>query len=160
MAHGTWTYLEDPPNTRWQLVDDDCTWKDLEDPCVFGLVEYVHERAERNPVTGELVRPDGFTGHARVLTVGYCDSDRVWWEPPADIRCDVDACDRAAEYVRDVLTWGYSTLVVERVRPSDRDAYGVPIVDASTTLGGIPPLVDYSDLGEHYLRDMLAELED
>lgn len=83
-----------------------------EEPDFVGLLEPIDDRRH-----GYEHRPPGFDGAARKLSGFTYPGDRVWWQPPADIKSDREACDKLATYIVDRMTYGYSVLWVELSTP-------------------------------------------
>lgn len=111
------------------------------------------EWPERDSCTGHYRRPEHFTGAAHLL--GYGRSfERIWWEPPTELRSQPEQLQQMRSHVLELLEWGYVWLSVELLRDGDRDAYGAPIVERSASLGALEAMDD------EYQRSCAVELAD
>jgi len=97
-------------------------------------------------------RPDGFDGGAEILS--WRGHERYWWQP-YDV---TDAVYRSAtrQTVCDILEYGFLMLFVERLRDED-DAYGRPVVDDYSVVGGIEPFPSDDDLSD-LISDVVSEI--
>ena len=97
------------------------------------------------------VRPDGFSGRARILTRDH--HSKYWWEPHPEV--PDDKLDIEQRSVRELVENGFYGLVLERCEGTDH--YGKPIVRDSASLWGIEGNCDESYARE-IVSDLLAEL--
>lgn len=89
-------------------------------------------------------RPDGFDGFARIVD-GW-RGDRFWWQPPAEWKNDPEEVSSLARLVSNILAYGFSMVIVERVRLGDVDGYGNPIVDGVASAYGVEPFSEDVDV--------------
>jgi hypothetical protein len=107
---------------------------------------------------GYSVRPDGFTGRARILIHdGHSD---LWWEPPGPdiigpVPWDQATLDKEASRVRRLCEYGFIGIILERLE--GEDAYHKPIVADDASLWGIEWDAD-DDYLATVLSDLLAEI--
>lgn len=99
------------------------------------------------------VRPDGFTGRARILEKHLGSS--LWWEPYEDLTEDQI---RSEEFrIHQLVEYGFNVVFLELC--DGEDAFGRPVVKEYETLG----MVEWDASGA-YLKDilegMLAEMEE
>jgi hypothetical protein len=107
---------------------------------------------------GHSVRPDGFTGRARILI--HDRFSDLWWEPPGPdiigpVPWDQATLDKEASRVGDLCEYGFVGIILERLE--GEDAYHQPIVADVASLWGIEWDADDDDLAE-ILSDLLAEI--
>ena len=97
-------------------------------------------------------RPAHFTGNAEKLHYGpgYYS---IWWEPPSDVPRGSDVFTKLRQQVIDLLTWGFTDVVLELCQGEDH--YGRPIVIDSASLGAIDSLDGYLST---VLRDLAFDL--
>lgn len=124
----------------------------INDCDVYGQVAPVeHARYRTGPGRGELSRPEGFDGAARKLHGRTWD---YWWQPhPTTVAQGPDAIRQAAGEVTDLLEYGFTYLGLEILE--GEDAYGRPIVQAFTGLGGCDYTIYAPDRA--YLATVIAD---
>ncbi len=142
LPNGKTIRLREEPDHDTRINDWDC----------YGKVEHLNGYGSRN-------RPQHFTGMAEIVRT---HSEQYWWQPPCTDKEDVSRWYSDSEYrntlrntVREILDFGFQTYVLEICE--GEDAYGNPIVQDYTTLGGIEPLVS-NETKEDYVYDMMFEL--
>lgn len=122
----------------------------VEDDEWYGKIEWAY----RGRYHDYAPRPDGFDGNAEVILLDYSAS--LWWQPPADgPKRGTPEFQALRSDLRDLIEYGYNILIVERCE--GKDAYGRPIVQDFTALGGVAAFT--VDLSE-YVGELVGELLD
>jgi hypothetical protein len=92
-------------------------------------------------------RPAGFDGNAERITIL---NDRVWWQPPADVKRSDPHFRELRALVSDLASFGCVGVSLELLE--GEDAYGRPIVRRVASLWGI------DSLANGYLAEVVSEL--
>ncbi len=134
--------LPDGRLIRCRIVPDEFTA--VNDFDVYGRAACVELNESR--------RPEGFTGNAEKLSYG--NEGPWWWEPPADVKRSDEGFAELRECVRELLAFGFSTVVVELC--DGVDAYGHPVVVDVEALSAVDT-TDPAYVGE-VSRELVSEL--
>jgi hypothetical protein len=137
--------LEDGRTLRLRLEpDQDASINDYESD---GKVEWTRGN-DYGPV-----RPDDFTGRARILNKDHGYS--LWWEPYHEL---TEEQIRSEEYrIRMLVEYGFQVVVLELCEGTD--AYGHLVVKEVACLGGVEWDADNNGYLDSVVSDLLAELD-
>lgn len=137
---------------RLTIVDDDWDTSSMFDEDCFGRLQWIDTRVSRYNRS----RPDWCDGSARIIHV-MGNGGSYWWQPPSDIKSDVDAIRKMAKCLVDVLEYGLQIVTVEICR-NEVDYYGNPIVDDAMSIGGVGWHVGDNDYRRGIVADLLTEI--
>ena len=118
--------LADGRSLRLRIeVDQDASINDFD---CYGKVEWTR----RNDYGS--VRPDGFSGRARIIDTDY--PDNLWWEPYEELTDE--QIRREMPRISDLVRYGFKGVILELL--DGTDSYGRPIVVNHASLWGIDSL--------------------
>ncbi|HWC37358.1 MAG TPA: hypothetical protein VG476_02460 [Acidimicrobiales bacterium] len=130
--------LDDGRTLRLRFERDDLDpFREFEES--YGQV--THETSTRVNDFGYHVRPDGFGGRSRKVTVL---GDTYWWNPPDDM--PDDQIEQGKQTVRDLIEFGLCGVILEVIDPKD-------YLTDSESLWALEPSPD----GD-YLLDIVGDL--
>jgi hypothetical protein len=99
-------------------------------------------------------RPDDFDGNAEIIDRDR--SDRLWWQPPADVKRGTEQFDSLRRSLLDAYHYGYDVVFVELLGP-DQDAYGHRAVLDWFCIGAVQSIRDDAYTAD-VVGDLLADL--
>ncbi len=148
LVYGDDVELDDGRIIRLVVSQDDWDVASMIDDDLYGRVEYID--TTRYGRYGRC-RPDWCDGSARIIHT--MNGGSCWWQPPSDIKSSVSQIRNTQRYLTDLLENGFQIVTVELCR-NETDAYGRPIVDDLSSLGGVEWYVG-DDL---YRREIISDL--
>jgi hypothetical protein len=82
-------------------------------------------------------RPSHFDGNSEVIMTSSrgWDSQRLWWQPPTDVKRGTEQFTNLRTHLSDALKYGYVCVFVELCEGSDY--YGADIVKDVEVIGGV-----------------------
>ena len=128
--------------------DSDASINDYESD---GKVEWMRRRDVRGYGYVHSVRPDGFTGAARIIDRD--DHYDLWWQPYEELTTEQIRAEEPR--IRDLVRYGFKGVILELCNGTD--AYGRPIVENVASLWAVEWDADAAYIAE-IVSDLASEL--